>query len=66
MTTAEAYELGYADAYRGRTYRADMDFAGIISDPVKLAYADGFDAGACDRPSLDELTFDVAAEGGNW
>lgn len=62
MTTEQAYRIGYRAAYRGHPYEDDLHFAGITTEPVRRAYADGYDAGECDRPSLEEITFDMEAE----
>jgi len=41
------FEFGYREGFNGRPFRQDL--AGYPG------YAEGWDAGNCDRPSLDEL-----------
>lgn len=45
------WECGYCDGSAGRA--PDSDYS---------VYLAGYDAGECDRPSLEELTADIPAE----
>jgi len=51
FTNGMVYDEGYEDGYKGLTpspaYKGDK------------WYEEGFDAGKCDRPSLEELSMDV-------
>ena len=48
------FDIGYAHARKGLEWRADLS--------SYRGYDEGYDAGLSDRPSLEELTFDVMAE----
>lgn len=53
------YDTGYRHGYNGRELRVEL--------AAYPGYADGWDAGHCDRPSLDELLpLDRAKEAGRW
>jgi len=48
------FEIGYRQALKGIAYNAELSRYG--------GYDAGWDAGNSDRPSLDDLTLDVASE----
>ena len=58
-SNAQAENRGYADAMAGRKYDGSRFPAGST---LEDAYWCGWDSGECDRPSLEELTLDVAKE----
>ena len=58
-TNQDVFDMGYADAMAGRKFNEAYD--------GDRHYEDGFDAGQCDRPTLDELMpLDAAKEAGRW
>ena len=52
-TGSTPFDAGYDDGYNGRTFSDAWDCE---------SYDAGYDAGNCDRPSLEELSMDVAKE----
>ena len=52
MTRNKVWETGYDDGYNGRD----------ASKNENANYADGYDIGCCDCPSLEDLSMDVAKE----
>lgn len=58
META-AYNQGYRDGIAGKPWPG---LIGKPPSPEEQAYYRGYDAGECDRPTMDELTVDYGME----
>ena len=55
MKRSEDYEAGYRDGFNYS--QTPLDWSAVSED-----YVDGWDDGNCDRPSMEELSLDVAKE----
>lgn len=51
------FNIGYNQAMKGAAYNPAL--------AAYAGYAEGWDAGNSDRPSLDDLTLDIASERSN-